>query len=191
MFVLNGKCEKLFIGGSSTLIQLIERNFQLVLVSAYFDQGLCYLRRDLCWTFDDIVYFNQRRRSHKPHFSEKERTRLYAIIKKVIPVYVKTYEYFKKKFEQKMALDNIEHDLRILREKKKAAAKRCLSKAKFDPILSPTNQPVPLASYRVNKKDNYCYLLGMPFESLSECLQIRERNKKCEATVNGFRYRGK
>ncbi|XP_038049246.1 uncharacterized protein LOC119722913 [Patiria miniata] len=44
-------------------IAMIEKNFQVVLIAEYFEESLILLKDLLCWTLDDIVYFNQNSRS--------------------------------------------------------------------------------------------------------------------------------
>ena len=52
-------------------IDKMEREFDLVMLTDYFDESLILLKRLLCWEFEDIVYFKLRSRKKKITF-EKE-----------------------------------------------------------------------------------------------------------------------
>ena len=54
-------------------IHNIERDFDLVLITEYFDEGLVLMMREFCWTFDDIIYLKQnaRTKSSKNKMSKK------------------------------------------------------------------------------------------------------------------------
>ena len=110
----------------------MEEQFSLVIVSKYYDHGLCYLKRQLCWSFDDIVYLKQNQRSRKRNYTEGDKEYLYSIVREVIPVYVEVYEYFEKKFRERMLNDIIDQDVRILRNLNQEARNRCLSTTGMD-----------------------------------------------------------
>ena len=55
-----------------------------------------------------------------------EKERLYPIVREVIPVYVEVYEYFEKKFRERLLNDEINQDVEILRSLNQAARDRCL-----------------------------------------------------------------
>ena len=68
---------------SSTVIQHMEENFDLVIVSTFFDHGLSYLKKKLCWSFDNVTYLEQNQRSDKPKFTPEAEAKLQLIIKQV------------------------------------------------------------------------------------------------------------
>ncbi|XP_070541683.1 galactosylceramide sulfotransferase-like [Ptychodera flava] len=51
------------------IIDAAAKEFDLVMISEYFDESLLLLRRLLCWKFDDILYILQNKRSGKLRFS--------------------------------------------------------------------------------------------------------------------------
>ncbi|KAL9955547.1 hypothetical protein ACROYT_G036885 [Oculina patagonica] len=52
-------------------IDKMDREFDLVMVSDYFDESLILLKRLLCWEFEDIVYFKLREKKTKIKFEEE------------------------------------------------------------------------------------------------------------------------
>lgn len=48
---------------ASAAIAAIERDFQLILISEYFDESMILLRHALCWSLEDVVYFKLNSRS--------------------------------------------------------------------------------------------------------------------------------
>ncbi|XP_074536036.1 galactose-3-O-sulfotransferase 2 [Halichoeres trimaculatus] len=48
---------------ASAAITAIERDFQLILISEYFDESMILLRHALCWSLEDVVYFKLNSRS--------------------------------------------------------------------------------------------------------------------------------
>ena len=48
---------------SSSHIEKIAREFDLVLLTEYFDESLLLLRKMMCWSYDDILYLKQNVRS--------------------------------------------------------------------------------------------------------------------------------
>lgn len=47
----------------TSYIQRLSKRFDLVLIAEYFKESLILLKETLCWSLDDIVYFNQNARS--------------------------------------------------------------------------------------------------------------------------------
>ena len=41
------------------MIKQVSKDFNLVLITEYFDEGLVLLMREFCWSFDDIIYLKQ------------------------------------------------------------------------------------------------------------------------------------
>ncbi|XP_071477093.1 galactose-3-O-sulfotransferase 2-like [Diadema antillarum] len=50
-------------GRVKTFIEQIDKRFDLVLVAEHFKESLILLKEKLCWTLEDIVFFNQNARS--------------------------------------------------------------------------------------------------------------------------------
>ena len=46
-------------------IAFLEKEFDLVMISDYFDESVVLMKRLLCWEFDDILYFKANKRIDK------------------------------------------------------------------------------------------------------------------------------
>ena len=170
---------------SSNLIKFMEQNFNFVLVSTYFDHGLCYLKQQLCWNFDDIVYLQQNQRSNKSTYTQDEEKKLYTIIGEIIPEYVQVFEYFEEKFRNDITnRSDIDADVQILLDKIQAKKAKCLESDKGtesndDHRLIPKFQPIPISSYKLRDNSTDCFLLAMPESSLTQCLKAKQNGEKC------------
>ena len=168
--------------GSSTLIEFMESNFDLVIVPTYFDHGLCYLRQKLCWTYDDIVYLEQNQRSEKGVYTAEQKKMLHKIIREVIPVYVHAFQYFEKKFKEKIKNPKFDSEVQTLKKLIGTKRKKCVQPGKMansnDERLVPSYQPVPINSYSLKNNSTECVLLAMPEKSKLECLRKKEQNRK-------------
>ena len=168
---------------SSAVIEHMEKNFDLVIVSTYFDHGLCYLKQALCWTYDDVVYLEQNQRSNKRVYKPEERTRLNAIIREVIPVYVHVFDYFEKKFRDAFINTELDSEVERFRGEIEAKKEKCLESGKAtkskDELLIPKYQPVPISSYALKNHSTECMLLAMPESSLTKCLRNKESGFNC------------
>ena len=52
-------------------IEKMDREFDLVMITDYFDESLILLKRLLCWEFEDIVYFKLREKKKEIQFNEE------------------------------------------------------------------------------------------------------------------------
>ncbi|XP_051534595.1 galactose-3-O-sulfotransferase 2-like isoform X2 [Myxocyprinus asiaticus] len=50
---------------SAEIIAAVERDFQLILISEYFDESVVLLKHTLCWTLDDVLSFRLNSRSER------------------------------------------------------------------------------------------------------------------------------
>ena len=57
-------------------IKSIDHDFDLVLLAEYFDESLVLLKKELCWSFDDLVYFKQNVRTRRKPISPKNAERI-------------------------------------------------------------------------------------------------------------------
>ena len=168
---------------STEVINFMEENFQLVIISAYFDEGLIYLKSKLCWDFSDIVYFEQNQRSYKATYSLEEERRLNIILNDVIPVYIDVYNHFEKKFREQILNICIQSDVEELRYFKRKKQDECLlsldsmepTDARFIP-----NNPVPMQSYKLKSNSTECLLMTLPEKELNKCLKNKERGLECD-----------
>ena len=125
---------------SSDVIKYMERNFQLVIVSTYFDEGLCYLRSNLCWSFSDIVYFEQNQRSQKRTYTPRQKRRFNAVLKDVIPIYMKVFNHFEWKFREHIMSSWIKWDVEKLRDLKRTKREECLQTRVFTSLIFSANR---------------------------------------------------
>ena len=86
-------------GSSQEIVEFMEQNFDLVIIDKWFDEGLCILRKLLCWSLDDVTYLKQNQRSTKARYTRRDRKNLHKALRAIIPNYVEVYEYFYAKFQ--------------------------------------------------------------------------------------------
>ena len=81
-------------------IQRLDKEFDLVLLTEYFEESMVMLKNLLCWNTDDMVHFNlnQRRQSEKRNISSELATK----IRKWNSADNTLYNYFKDVFLQKL-----------------------------------------------------------------------------------------
>ena len=166
-----------------TVIKYMEDNFDLVIVTTYFDEGLCYLQKQLCWNVDDIVYLNQNQRSNKTIITPEQEAKFQSIVQRVIPVYAKVYHHFEKKFKEMPKTFDMDQGVKRLKEHIKLKKENCLKEdhatISDDEILIPGYQPVPISSYKLKNHSTDCLLLAMPGPSMRDCLKNRENGGSC------------
>jgi len=92
-------------------IQEIDQHFNLVLIAERFQESMVLMKNELCWDVSDVVNLKLNARQ------EKKKTSLSDKARKALEEYLwadyELYDYFNKKFEQK--LDNFGH-LRLKQE---------------------------------------------------------------------------
>jgi len=76
-------------------LQLIDKNFHLVMITEYFDESLILLAKLLCWDFKELTFekLNEGYR-RKPKLPSKAK----AILKQLLSKEYELYDYFKSKF---------------------------------------------------------------------------------------------
>ncbi|PIK62830.1 putative galactosylceramide sulfotransferase isoform X2 [Apostichopus japonicus] len=80
-------------------IKLLDEQFDLVLLQDYFDESLILLRREMFWSFEDIVYKSMKVRNRK---KELPRQHHIDVITKWNYVDVMLYKYFKEVLQNKI-----------------------------------------------------------------------------------------
>ena len=81
---------------ASSYVKLIDRMFDLVLITEYFDESLIILKRKMCWNFKDILYMRKNKAYQKFDFQlsseDKKILKEWAVADHVL------YEHFYHKF---------------------------------------------------------------------------------------------
>ena len=106
-------------------IELIDKQFDLVLLQDFLDESLLLLRRLMCWSFDDIVYISMKIRNRgKPYPSVHSHIEM---IKKWNYVDVMLYEHFKRVLKERTNEygPSFGDDLESFRNIKEEVVRRC------------------------------------------------------------------
>ncbi|XP_071826448.1 galactosylceramide sulfotransferase-like isoform X2 [Apostichopus japonicus] len=112
-------------------IKLLDEQFDLVLLQDYFDESLILLRREMFWSFEDIVYKSKNVRKRK---RELPRQHHIDVITKWNYVDVMLYKYFKEVLQKKIKEygPSFGEDLRHFRRVKTEVLNLCQKKPKSE-----------------------------------------------------------
>ncbi|XP_038072874.1 galactosylceramide sulfotransferase-like [Patiria miniata] len=174
---------KAYLGDQSAIDRKIEElkgQFDLVMMTEYFDESLVLLRDLMCWEFDDVVYFVQNARSKSavkavsPQAATKIRKWNYGD--------TKLYETFNRTFWEKVeafGFDRMKKEVAQLRERNEYYKKRCIAEVtnKNDRVWHPPG--IPVDSFLLKKEasnDVMCNRMAEP--ELLYTAQIRQIQKK-------------
>lgn len=105
-------------------IRSIEHDFDLVLLAEYFDESLVLLKKELCWSFNDLIYFKQNVRSQRKPISPKNAER----IRNWNSGDLKLYKHFNETFWRKVkeyGLEEFTRDLTEFREINRGITEQC------------------------------------------------------------------
>lgn len=107
-------------------INKLDQEFDLVLLTEYFEESMVMLKNLLCWNTEDIAHFhlNERHQSEKRNISSE----LIRKIKQWNSADVALYEYFKRVFFQKLSeqTDDFFHDMNDLKANNAVLREMCL-----------------------------------------------------------------
>ena len=112
-------------------IDLVDQQFQLVMITEYFEESVVLLRRLLCWDLDDMVYFtlNARAKSWYHNMSKS----LQRKVKRWSRADTLLYDHFNRTFWK--LLRKLEPDfweeVKMLRAKNNAMREICLSQGDY------------------------------------------------------------
>lgn len=110
-------------------VKTIDKDFDLVLMMEHFDESMVLLKRRLCWSFDDVVFFktNERLKKNKRRVLTPEHE---DMIKTWNSADVALYDYFVDKFWKEIEKEGPDFydDLQELRERKKYYFNLCVEK---------------------------------------------------------------
>ena len=163
---------------SQEVVEYMEKNFDLVIVDRHFDEGLCALRKLLCWSLDDVTYLRQNQRSERFRYNKMERRVIYNVLKSIIPNYIEVYEYFLEKFRS-MRTSSLREEatkLTILNDLKKQSCriKGGVEKPQ-DVNMVPNHIPqrVKVKLFDTASIDPNCLMMAYPESTLLRLLQLR------------------
>ncbi|XP_070564820.1 galactosylceramide sulfotransferase-like [Ptychodera flava] len=112
-------------------IQKLNSEMDVVLVADYFDQSLLVLKRQLCWTMDDILYIPNGVRSEtkRRNVTDNIRQKIVAWNKSDF----KLYQHFNRTLWQKIDQygTTFEQDLQEFRRKQQKAMNECIDHTTF------------------------------------------------------------
>nr|XP_054775088.1 uncharacterized protein LOC129283277 [Lytechinus pictus] len=115
----------------TSYIQLLDQRFDIVLIAEYFKESLILLKDILCWSMDDIVFFNQNARSktsvRPPTDSMKARIRAWNWGDSAL------YQYFNRTLWQKIeafGYDRMAREVAELDRKIEELSQRCIGSTK-------------------------------------------------------------
>ena len=119
-------------------ITFLEKEFDLVMISDYFDESVVLMKRLLCWEFDDILYFKANKRIDKERavdLSEDAKEN----IKRWNKADVFLYQYFNQTFWRKIQLEGEDfyNDLAAFRHKKAEMTRLCLTNVTSNQLYFP------------------------------------------------------
>ena len=111
---------------NETILNL-DKEFNLLMITEYFDESLILLKRLFCWNFNDMVYFhlNKRRYTNNKANISKE---LEAKIKEWSKADALLYEYFKAVFYNKIQEQpqGFFNEVRELKQRREELEEMCL-----------------------------------------------------------------
>ena len=117
-------------------LNTIDKDFDLVLMMEHFDESMVLLKRRLCWSIDDVVFFKTNERLNKNKrilTSEQEES-----IKKWNNADIALYDYFIDRFWKEIEKEGPEFydDLQNLKQRKKYHFRTCVAREKVTEAYS-------------------------------------------------------
>ncbi|XP_062989300.1 galactose-3-O-sulfotransferase 2-like [Elgaria multicarinata webbii] len=110
------------------MLHTIEAQFDLLLISEYFDESMVLLKKALCWDLEDVVSFplNSRHHSTKVHLSEGTTEKIKSWNKLDWELYVHFNRTFWEKIDWHIGREHMRQEVRALQQKREELAKVCL-----------------------------------------------------------------
>ncbi|XP_060096852.1 galactose-3-O-sulfotransferase 2-like [Heteronotia binoei] len=110
------------------MLQAIEADFDLLLISEYFDESMVLLKDTLCWDLDDVMSFplNSRHNNTKTPLSESTAEKIKSWNKLDWEIYVHFNKTFWEKVDQHIGKERMQNEVRMLQQKREQLAKICL-----------------------------------------------------------------
>ncbi|NXN98345.1 G3ST2 sulfotransferase, partial [Rhinopomastus cyanomelas] len=106
----------------------IEQNFHLILISDYFDESMILLKRVLCWDLDDVVYFklNSRSQDTVQTLTPESKEQIKAWCSLDWKLYLHFNQTFWRRIEEIIGLEELKKELNYLRTRQKELMETCL-----------------------------------------------------------------
>ena len=116
------------VGAIKKYITFLEKEFDLIMITDYFDESVVLLKRLLCWELEDILYFKSNERQDKERavdLSEevKENIKRWNAADQLL------FDYFNQTFWQKIEREGKDFydDLAAFRQKREQISRLCLT----------------------------------------------------------------
>merc|ERR1711953_846469 len=135
-------------------IQYLDKVFDLVLITDYFEESIVLLKEELCWTTEEVSFLkaNSRKQKSDTLLDSKYRQKLLEWNK----ADWKLYQHFNATFTKKVAafgVKRMEKEVAKLKEMNKRIQDRCIS----DETGTSFFHSIPLTRYKLkNKSDEWC-----------------------------------
>ena len=109
-------------------IEFLDKEFDLVMITDYFDESVVLLKRLLCWELDDILYFKSNERQDKEKAVDL-RDDVKDNIKRWNAADELLFQYFNQTFWNKIKMEGkgFYDDLAAFRQKKEEMSRLCLT----------------------------------------------------------------
>ena len=136
-------------------IRELHAEFDLVMLTEYFDESLLLLRKLLCWQMSDVVYVAKAKRAL--NYRSEINDHLRSQIRSWNRADVMLYEHFNQTFWQKVRDygPDFPRDLALFRRKLSEASNSCLNTSR----INTSDRRVEITSLKDNAS-NWCRLLG-------------------------------
>ncbi|XP_074154023.1 galactose-3-O-sulfotransferase 2 isoform X2 [Sminthopsis crassicaudata] len=155
-------------------IREIQRRFQLILISDYFDESMVLLRNTLHWELDDVVYFKLNSRSEETiqNLTRENQER----VKEWCALDWELYQHFNRTFWQKLrevvGLKRLRREVALLRERQRELMDVCIQDGR--PKNKTQIKDMNLKPYQSGEADILGYNLKQHLdnETLARCQRM-------------------
>ncbi|XP_053164974.1 galactose-3-O-sulfotransferase 2-like [Hemicordylus capensis] len=136
------------------MLRAIESEFDLLLISEYFDESMVLLKKVLCWDLDDVVAFplNSRHNSTKTPLSESTIEKIKFWNKLDWEIYMHFNKTFWEKIDWHIGREHLQGEVRALQQKREQLARSCLQgggSVAPNMIIDPAIAPLQYGSARI------------------------------------------
>ena len=163
------------------LIELIDKQFDLVMMTEYIHESLVLLKEHLCWTLEDIVFFHLNSRTKSPKASNINQD-LATKIRTWNSGDVKLYNHFNKTFWRKVesyGFKQMERHVKILKNYNKFLYDQCVDDVINDPnVWHPKNVKINTLKVKESMVNNtMCVAMTRPELIYTEHLRRQHLDK--------------
>ena len=160
-------------------IKFIEDEFDLVLISEYFDESLILLKHLFCWDFEDILYLKQKVRARRASLSDEIKAKILSWSQADLLF----YNHFNKTLWRKISETGprFYEDLQVFREMKKILEEACLPEIEKGKIVEDREEHYP------NKYLQMCAQMSREIPRYLEYTK-KQMQKKWEAVDTAYNF---